>query len=36
MLKRSFERDPETNNDLIVLSMRNMTLLLCVCLVTIR
>ena len=36
MLKRSFERDPETNNDLIVLSTRNMTLLLCVCLVTVR
>lgn len=36
MLRRSFEQDPETNNDLIVLRMSNMTLLLCMCLATIR
>ena len=33
---RSFEQGPEMNNDLIVLSMSNVTLLLCLCPVTVR
>lgn len=36
MLKGSFKQEPETNNGLIVVSMNDMVLLLCMCLVTVR
>lgn len=35
-LKRGFEQDPEMNSGLIALNMSDVTLLLYVCLVTIR
>lgn len=36
ILKRGFEQDPEMNSGLLVLNMSDMTLLLYVCLVTVR